>query len=368
MSAGTSHQHDTPRIGRTLLNDLQTGNLKRTFMQDMRDIYHFYIDRDQKKRLREMGKIKAFFILAWWILKSLFFKLTPLRRVMLVVSLILSAQTSTVTIGNSDVGVDFDMIGRIILLMILLLELKDKLLARSELAAGRSVQSSFIPPEAPSIPGWDIYLCSRPANDVGGDLIDYMPLHPGTWGFAIGDVAGKGLGAALLMARMIATLRSIAPAHESLTGLCNAVNTIFCRDGIPSRFISLLYLHLRPESGSIEFVNAGHMPPIIAAEKGPRELGKGGPAIGLTRNAVFQQSTLTVGTGEFLVLYSDGVIDAVNSRGEFFGQDRFRDILGTIGRRSARAAGETIFAAIDRFAGTARQSDDISLLLLKRTG
>lgn len=368
MNSGDENNTSKQRIGHTLWNDLHKGDLPRTFMQDMRDIYQFYIDKDQKKRLRQMGKIKGFFFLSWWILKSLFFKLTPLRRVLLVISLILSAQNNTYQIGDTNISIDFDMIGRILLLLILLLELKDKLLAKNELAAGRSVQHSFIPEQAPSIPGWDIYLYSRTANDVGGDLIDYMNLEGETWGFAIGDVAGKGLGAALLMARMIATLRAVAPGQPSLSELCSAVNTIFCRDGIPSRFISLLYLHLQPSSGDIPFVNAGHMPPIIAGPDGVRELGKGSPAIGLTNHAVFHQSSLSLHAGEFLVLYSDGVIDAVNSRGDFFGPERFLQLLESIPSLSAREAGETILHTIDRFAGSARQSDDISILLLKRTG
>jgi len=134
-------------------------------------------------------------------------------------------------VGNINVR----SLGFVILLVILLLELKDKLVATDELAVGRAVQIAMLPRDNPVVSGWEIWLYTHPANEVGGDLVDYIKMDSDRWGIAIGDVAGKGLGAAMLMSKLQATLRALAPGFQELSDLGSEVNRIIYRDGLRNR-------------------------------------------------------------------------------------------------------------------------------------
>lgn len=186
-----------PKVHRTILDDLRKGGLKRSLRRDLKDIYLFYLDREMRQRLSSMNRFKRWFMRFFWLLKSLILKLTPVRRILLVISLYLTFigpyQSSS---NNVNITFNFRLLGFTILLLILMLELKDKLLARDELEAGRAVQFSLLPDQNPELPGWDIWMVTHPATEVGGDLVDYLHCDDGRLGLILGDVAGKGLGAA----------------------------------------------------------------------------------------------------------------------------------------------------------------------------
>lgn len=366
MPAPAGQKNTEPKIGSTLWSDLHSGNLKNTFVQDMREIYHFYITRERKNRLREMGKFKRAFFVGFWILKGLFYKLTPLRRLMLVLSIYLAFQDARYHIGDTQIEINLKLLGFSILLLILLFELKDKTLARDELAAGRAVQSGLNPECCPEIPGWEIFLYTRPANDVGGDLIDSQKLGGSKWSLSIGDVAGKGLGAAMLMARMIATLRALNPLFPSLKEISEKVNDIFCRDGLSSRFISLICLHIEEKSGNLEYVNCGHMPPLILGEGGVKELKKGDPAIGLSSETTYRVTHLELNSGDWFIAYSDGVTEAVNKKDEFFGYERLAAFLDTVWSMPAAEAGQKLIRKVDSFTGSGKMHDDLSFIFCRK--
>ncbi|MCH8962050.1 MAG: SpoIIE family protein phosphatase, partial [Bacteroidetes bacterium] len=151
---------------------------------------------------------------------------------------------------------------------------------------GRAVQFALMPKQHPTLPGWETWLFTRPAKEVGGDLVDYLAINEDRLGLALADVAGKGLGAAMFMAKLQSTLRAIAPNFERLSDLGAAVNQIFIRDGLPGRFISLVYLEIEPEAGQVRLLNAGHLPPLVVHADSIEEMPKGAPALGLVRQAV----------------------------------------------------------------------------------
>ena len=230
-----------------------------------------------------MGMIRRAFVQGWWLLKQLILSLTPTRRLLLLVAIVFSLMGG-VTFSANGQGFSFNLqgVGFGIFILLIMLEVKDKLLARSELEAGRKVQAALIPHENPRFEGWDIWMFTRPANTVGGDLVDFLHLAGKRLGLALGDVAGKGLGAALMMAKLQATLRALVPDLPSLSLLGARMNEIFCRDGMPQRFASLLYLELSPSSGALRLLNAGHLPPIIVRTGGGLEnLPRGAPALGI---------------------------------------------------------------------------------------
>jgi len=248
---------------------------------------------------------------------------------------------------------DTKIFGFALLLFILMLELKDKLLAQSELEEGRAVQRALMPKTNPSVPGWDLWLMTKPANEVGGDLVDYLELGKNRFGVALGDVAGKGLKAALLMVKLQATLRALAADFSSLAELGRKLNTILRRDSLPDSFISLVYLELGPESDKVRLLNAGHLPP-------------GSAALGVLAGAVFVEQEIALQPGETLFVYSDGLTEARNEAGEFYGEERLTNLLPTLTGLSATDAGVRLMLEVERFIGEAKAHDDFSLVVLKR--
>ena len=139
---------------------------------------------------------------------------------------------------------------------------KDKLVAPTG-SKPTEVQLALLPSATPVVPGWDVWLFTQPANDVGGDLVDHLKIDDTRHFVALGDVSGKALPAALLSVKLQATLRALAPQFDNLGDLGSAVNFILQRDGLPSRFASLVYLLLSIDSGHVRVLNAGHMPPLV---------------------------------------------------------------------------------------------------------
>ncbi len=365
-----------PRLLRTLGNDVgvvweQVGRVgvKQTFTSSLADLQEFFLTTHRRDRLAGMGRVKRTVYLGLWLLKAMFLKLTPPRRLLLVLSVWLMWQGGfRMDAGSTHVTFEFPFLAIAVLLLILMLELKDKLLARSELEAGRAVQLALMPVRAPALAGWDIWLYTRSANDVGGDLVDYLRIDAGRLGLALGDVAGKGLPAALLMAKLQATIRALAAQCVSLGELGAKVNRILNRDGLPNRFATLVYLEIAPGSGAVRLLNAGHMPPLLLNGPSVDELPRGSIALGIVGEADFAEQQADLGPGQALIVYSDGVTEAMNAAGEFFGDERLRAVLAGAGSATAEQAGMRVLAAADAFVAGARVFDDLSLLIVKRVG
>lgn len=366
----STKQSTSPKAdpGKNFFQELQLADFNRTLRRDLQELYDFYVDEEQRARLRAMHPIKRWFLLAAWLLKGLFLKLTPARRIMLLFTLILFIQgQSTFRLQSAEFSLNLQIVSFLVLLVILMLELKDKLLAHDELRVGRAVQLALLPTCNPVLPGWDIWLYTRPANDVGGDLVDYLPLRDQHLGLALGDVAGKGLGAALLMAKLQATLRALAPEAGDLRDLGQRLNTIFCRDGLPNRFATAVYLEIGPNDGQVRLLNAGHPPPIVIRSAGLEELPPVATPLGVLSEETYVEQSLDLAAGDMLVVYSDGLSEAGNRAGHFYGEERIREALPRMRGRTAADAGARLLAEVDRFIGEARPNDDLSLIVLKRT-
>ncbi len=360
-----------PTLGRDLRNvvvDVQRAGFRDTIRRGWDDLQHFYITTHRQNRLAGMRPVRRWLFLTAWLLKSLFLKLTPTRRILLLLAFFLLWQGSTTFINQTQVRVslDFGIPGVALLLVILMLELKDKLLARSELEAGRAVQLALMPDKPPTLPGWDIWLYTRSANDVGGDLVDYLPLDNQRLGVMLGDVAGKGLPAALLMAKLQATLRALVSGVSSLGMLGAELNRILNRDGLPNRFATLVYLEIRPHTGDLRLLNAGHMPPLLLHGTSVREMEKGSIALGMMPVATFVEQRAVVEPGDVLLVFSDGITEAMNATGEFFGDDRLRVVVSPPGAATAAQVGASVIAAVEAFVGEAPVHDDMSLVILRR--
>ncbi len=351
---------ETPqKLGQTVLEDLNQADFRRTMRQDLQEIYQFYLDQGARDELAEMDQVSRWLHLIGWLVKNSILRLTPVRRLMFITSIFLFLWG----IMGSFPGL---ILGFLIVMLILLLELKDKLMAQDELMTGRAVQFALMPRENPSLPGWEIWLFTRPANEVGGDLVDYLTVDENRLGLSLGDVAGKGLGAALVMAKLQSTLRAIAPHFDSLANLGTEVNAIFRRDGLPDRFISLVYLELKPETAQVRLLNAGHMPPLVVHAEGVEELPKGAPALGLMKNAPYSEQYADLQPGDLMLLYSDGLTEARDEQDAFFGHQRLLDLLPTLRGLSAETVGRRLLDAVDSFSGDAPPSDDLSMIVVRR--
>ena len=362
MTSGHDHPHGEPTLSGALRQDLRQRNFWRTLRREFVELREFSLDGEKRARLTAMGTIRRHLVVLWWILKGMILKLTPTRRLVLVAGVILTL-IGKITMGSN---VTFESPGgTILILFVLLLELKDRILSQDELRAGRAVQHALLPELSPEIAGWSVYISTSAANEVGGDLVDYLRVSPERNGLVIADVSGKGLRAALLMAKLQTIIRSFAPDFTTLDPFVSKVNDVFRRDCPPNFFASMIYLEIAPLHRSVSFVNAGHLPPLIIAADGVHQMEKGETALGLLPEARYKTHELSLQQGDVLLCYSDGLTEARNQHGDFFGVDRLLTVIGTLRELPAPGIAGAILAEVSRFVGDARPHDDLSLVVMK---
>jgi serine phosphatase RsbU (regulator of sigma subunit) len=369
MNGSKSSKYNEPRIGRTLRDDIHQVKIKDNLSGEYKDLKEYFLTDDRKKKLKTMNNFKKFFIIPWWLLKSLYFKLTPFRRILLVIAIILILLSGDNRISSEGTSVNListAMIAGLIFLFILALELKDKLYAKTELEEGRAVQKALMPEAIPDVDGWDIWLYTKPANDVGGDLLDFLKLSEDKVCISVGDVAGKGLSAALLMAKLQSTIRAIVPDYKTLADLGDKINKIFCRDSLPRLFASLIYLELNTQTGKIKILNAGHLPPILILNNNMEKLKIKSPALGIIPDAIYNEETMNLQPKETLIIYSDGLTEARNEIGNFYSEKRLEQLLSEDLILSSEKLGEKILADISNFIGKAKTHDDLTIAIIKR--
>ena len=358
-----------PGLGKAFFEDLRRSRFQRTYTQEIKDLYFFYLDEKTRARLHGMGRIRRAFTLLGWLFKSLLTKLAPGRRVALLVACIIMVLGKT-GFGISTLGFSFahDLRpwGFMILLIVLMLELKDKLVAKDEIQIARQVQQMLFPRTHPDLPGWSVWSISRPANDVGGDLIDYIELDGFRHAIVLGDVAGKGLGASLLSARVQATLRALSSHAASLDDLAARVNETIVRDEISNRFATLFYAELQYDAGSVTWVNAGHNPALAIHAESIERLGASSLPLGMFPGSNYEEAALHLDPGEILLVYSDGVTEAENIDGEEFGLERLEALAPRLRKMDPETAGHLILSEVDQFLDGLRPGDDLSMVIVKR--
>jgi hypothetical protein len=353
-----------PHLHQVVMEDLRRTGWE-GYIRELHDLYDFYLDDERRAELARMGRFRRAVSVLFWILKSLLMKLSPARRVTLLLALILAVLGwKSFTVGTVAMDFDFRPWGFILLLIVLMLELRDKLLARDEIAIARQVQLALLPHEHPEIPGWSVWSVSRPANDVGGDLVDYIELDGFRHGVLLGDVAGKGLGAALLTAKLQATLRALIPDVASLDDLGSRANHIFYRDGLDNRYATLFFVELEHHAGHVRYLNAGHNPAFVVRAGGIEKLAASSYPLGMLGSASYEEGARDLRTGDVMLVYSDGLTEATNDHGEEFGAERLERLLPELRDLSPEEIGDRILARVDSFLGSARLTDDLSLAVI----
>lgn len=349
-----------------IFDDLKQIRFKQDMKREFRDLKDFYLNDEQKRKLEQTTGLKRFFSQFWYLIKSAYFHLTPLRRFFVLLGTVLLLLGRTISVDGSGISANDAFLGGLCILFVLVLELKDKLIAKSELEEGQKVQRALMPPENPAVEGWDIMLFTRPANDVSGDLVDFLRINEDRMAITIADVAGKGLSAALLTAKLQATIRAVAEDSQKTSELAKKTNHVFHRDSLPNLFASMIYLEISPSSNQIKFVNAGHFPPVIISKEGITELQKGDAALGLMENAGYHDLTIELHPLEMFIAYSDGVIESTNEYNQFFGRDKFFNLVKMNYSLTASEMGRNILNAVDLFRGEAKANDDLSFIIMKK--
>jgi sigma-B regulation protein RsbU (phosphoserine phosphatase) len=234
-----------------------------------------------------------------------------------------------------------------------------------ELELAARVQARLLPARAPTLDGYDCWGITVPSLAVGGDLHDWIELPGGNVGVAVGDVAGKGVPGAILMASVRAALRAQAEHVYALEHVMRRVNLGLTRDTEPAEFATLFYGVLDSGARRFTYANAGHEPALLVRGDEMRTLNAGGPLLGVSEEVEYEQEAVDLEPGDTLVIYSDGACDAVNNEGERFGRQRLLEAVRLHAHHGARRAVEEIRADIRRFTGLATQADDLTLVVVK---
>jgi phosphoserine phosphatase RsbU/P len=263
------------------------------------------------------------------------------------------------------------LVGFLLMNLLVLLEVADRLSLKRDLEVAREIQQAMLPDGMWSAEGVEAFGLTRPANTVGGDFYDILPQPDGRVIVALGDVAGKASPAALLMALLLAMLRTLVDEQMSLAALVARLNLQICRHAPPSRFITLFVASYDPRTGQLQFVNAGQTPPLLRRHDGRIErLTTGGIALGMFEGSTYEEGLAQLGPGDALVMYSDGITEAEDPAGEAFDESGLERTLalypGTFPEATAASVGHAIFDAVERHRRDSRLADDLSVLVLIR--
>ena len=372
----------------TYTRDLSREDVQRLFTHDTPDAYQFFTRGRDDDRFAGLPPWKSAPLRLREFFSTFALRLSPARRALYIGSLII-ALTGIIRLfrgfGFIDLPIGLPFIpvavltpvwadGTIALIislllvhLLVLLEVADRLSLKGELEVAREIQLAMLP--GGTYRAGDIEICgmTRPANTVGGDFYDVLPLPDGRIILALGDVAGKGSPAALLMALLLAVLRTLVDEELDAPALVERLNVQICRHSPPSRFITLFYAVYSPSTGALTYVNAGQNPPLIRRRDGRYDrLGGTGVALGMFEHSVFGSVDSLLHEGETLVMYSDGITEAENPNGQPFEEAGLELVVDRYANEEPAEIGAQVLKAVEAHAKASRFVDDLTILLLKR--
>jgi len=372
----------------TYTRDLKAEDLQRLFTRDTREAYRFFtrhLDPDALKGLpwhkRAIAHARAVFM-------AFTMKLSPARRVVFGSALVL-ALIGLINlfrgIGLIEVAA-FPIVGGVgipgpifrqgtwsllfaflLMNLLVLLEVADRLSLKNDLEIARDIQQAMLPSGLYDAPGVETVGFSRPANTVGGDFYDILPLDDGRLIVTVGDVAGKGSPAALLMALLLAMLRTLVDEKLEPAELVARLNVQVSRHAPGTRFITLFYAVFDPRTGELTYVNAGHTAPLLLRNDGSIErLTEGGIALGMFTHSTYETGHATIQPNELVATYSDGITEAENPKGQPFDESGLESTLRANRGLEISAVGSAVVRAVELYTADTRLADDLTILLLRR--
>ena len=356
---------------------LSTVELERLFTRDAPEAYRFIsrgIDFEALSKLpwhrRTAAHVRLFFL-------AFTMKLSPARRAIYAVALV------CVVIGLVELfrelhfliiphpafapGTLWLLTGFLLTNLLVLLEVADRLSLKNDLEIARGIQQAMLPRGAFHTAGLEAFGMTRPANTVGGDFYDVLRLPDGRVLLALGDVAGKGSPAALLMALLLAMMRTLVDEGLEGAALAHRLNVQVARHAPRSRFVTLFVAVLDPLTGELVYVNAGQNPPLLRRVDGTYErLRAGGMALGMFDEAAYTAGTTVLAVGDVVAMYSDGITEAENDAGQPFDESGLQAIMDGGGWGSAKELAWSAFAAVEEHTAERRLLDDLTILVARR--
>ena len=358
------------RFFRNYTSGVDAGDIPRVVGRDAGRAFAV-LTRDQPDR-QATSKIGVFWDRSKRLFLGLSYKLSPPRRILFAVAILLvliGLKSQDITFGSYSVYLENSpfllLLAIAILILLLILELADRVVIRDELEVARQLQAELIAEKAPQLDGWRFAFSYRTANTIGGDYYEFVPLADNKLLIAAGDTSGHGIAAGLVMAVASATLKLAADRSADPVAMAETVNGALFRTGGPRAFMTFFLGVLEPMNGNLEFVCCGHPFPMLRHPDGSvEELGSGGLPLGIRRELDLHTQSVNIEPDELLVLYSDGVPEALNEQGSAFGFDRLGGLVSQGGH--AQNLHDRIRTAVSTFCGDEPPQDDLSLVVVER--
>lgn len=246
----------------------------------------------------------------------------------------------------------------------MLVEVREKEHLEAELEAAKAIQTRLLPERIPQLPGFEIAATSLAAKQVGGDYYDFFDLPTNRLGLAVGDVSGKGMPAALLMANLQASLRTLVKLDLPMEELVERLNAALYSNTAPQMFATFFFGWLDAQTGRFDYVNAGHNYPILCGNDRQEQLTEGGLLLGVMPEGKYQAGNVTLQSGELVAVYSDGITEAVDAAGKEFGEDRLVELLSRRCDEKAESILQAVLGEVEGYCGTPQ--DDVTLMVVKR--
>ncbi|MBI2841749.1 MAG: PP2C family protein-serine/threonine phosphatase [Acidobacteria bacterium] len=355
-----------------------TGKAMLDFLQhEPGETYRFFTREVDLAALRPLPWHRKYPAGAWRVFLAMAYRLSPPRRVLFAVAVpilmvfgiryLLKSVSATLEPGVMLKSPSWLLVSATILFILLVLELRDKLALKGDLEVARQIQFGLLPFEPYCKEGISIDCSMRPANTVGGDYFDIVELAEGRLAVILGDVAGKGMPAALLMALLQGSLRTLLTAGHRGAELMEKLN-VHLDSNIPSnRLITLFYGELDLATGALRYVNSGHNPPFLVRSNGTVErLQPTDVALGVVPSVTFHPADVQLAPGDRLLLFTDGLTEAFNTQEKEYGEERLETFLRAHGSIPQREMLDKLLADVQTFCGAARQRDDMTLMSISR--
>lgn len=356
---------------------ISSGDVKSLFERDAANAFAVLI-RQHARGPEPQDGFERFFFRARLVFLGLSYRLSPPRRLLfagamvaLVLGLFFKVKMRLgegTTVISVNLSGTWFLLSTAALLLLLILELVDRIRVRDELDLARQLQSDLLPKDLPLLPGYRFAHCYKTANEVGGDFYDVTQLHDGRVALLVADASGHGMAAGLVMAIANATWKTALDLDPHPERVLALLNRALCRTGGPRTYLTAFYGLLDPETGHLLYLSAGHPFPLLRRTDGTLyELGQGGLPLGMRSDLAFTAEETTLEPGDLLVLYTDGLVEALNpTETRAFGYDRLAELVATGG--SPEQVYDRILVYFDEHTERAPLRDDLTLMVVARVG
>ena len=369
--------HNLDRFWQRVTAGMELSELWSQFKRDAQSGYKFYQRDFDMTPEPGVPRGKLFLRKAQAFMWAVLDKLTPARRVLLLIGVVFlilpsggvhfeGGQTVQITTPN------FQFWGGLALFVVLMLEIADRVVMKRDLEIARDIQSWLLPSVPPLVPGLTIAFATRPANTVAGDFYDVFPRpsplpEEQTLVIAVADVAGKSIPAALLMATFQASLRTLSATQCNLQELVAGMNRYACcnsQGGL--RFTTAFIGEYQPATRVLKYINAGHNNPMLRRSAGSVErFDVGGMPLGIQAEAAYASAEVTLASGDWLLIFTDGMVEAINQFEEEYGEERLLAVLQANTTLAPDLLLQRMIADVNGFVGSTPQHDDITCMLIK---